>query len=125
PGREGRLPAVIVLHGTGGRKEGMRPTLDDLARRGFLAIAIDARYHGERVAGGAHGSQEYQEAILRAWHEKDAAAQEHPFYYDTVYDVWRTVDRLRERPGVDGERIGLIGFSMGGIEGWLAAATEP
>src|SRR5262249_53185291 len=100
----GRLPAIIVLHGTGGRKEGMRTTLDDLAKRGYLALAIDARYHGERVAGGARGSQEYQEAILRAWREPDAAEQEHPLYYDTVYDIWRTVDRLGERADVDAGR---------------------
>jgi dienelactone hydrolase len=121
----GRLPAVIVLHGTGGRKEGMRATLDDLAKRGFLALAFDARYHGERVPGGAHGSQEYQDAILRAWREKDPARQEHPLYYDTVYDVWRTMDRLRERADVDPDRIGIIGFSMGGIEVLFAAATDP
>src|SRR5207249_4048259 len=83
------------------------------------------RGHGERVPGGAHGSREYQEAILRAWHEPDPARQEHPFYYDTVYDVWRTVDRLGEREDVDAERIGVFGISMGGIEAWLAGATDP
>src|SRR5262249_52432696 len=62
----GRLPAVVVLHGTGGTKEAMRPTLEELARRGYLALAIDARYHGER-AGGKPGRQAYQDAILRAW----------------------------------------------------------
>ena len=53
-----RLPAVIVLHGTGGNKEGMRGWLTDLAKRGIVAIAIDARYHGER-AGGAKGAAAY------------------------------------------------------------------
>src|SRR5579872_7266939 len=67
----GRLPVVIVLHGTGGSKQGMIGTMRDLAARGMMGFAIDARYHGERVSGGAHGSQEYQEAIIRAWHEKD------------------------------------------------------
>jgi predicted alpha/beta-fold hydrolase len=45
-GAAGRLPVVVVLHGTGGRKEAMRPTLEEMARRGYLAFAIDARYHG-------------------------------------------------------------------------------
>lgn len=121
----GRLPAVIVLHGTGGTKEAMRPLLEELAQRKMLGIAIDARYHGERVPGGAHGKQEYEAAILRAWHEKDPGQQEHPFYFDTVYDLWRIVDRLQERPDVDPQQIGMIGFSMGGIETWLAAATDP
>lgn len=120
----GGLPAVIVLHGTGGSKQGMAGTLKDLAARGMYAIAIDARYHGDRVAGGAHGSQEYQEAIIRAWHEKDAKKQEHPFYWDTAYDLWRTVDYLQTRKDVDGQRIGMIGFSMGGIETFFAAAAD-
>ena len=121
----GKLPVVIVLHGTGGSKNGCLGDLQELAGRGILGIAIDARYQGERAPGGAHGSQEYQEAITRAWHEKDPKTQEHPFYYDTVYDLWRTVDYLQSRADVDGSRIGMIGYSMGGIETWLAAATDP
>jgi dienelactone hydrolase len=119
-----RLPAVIVLHGTGGNKEGTADVLKEIAGRDMLAIAIDARYHGERVEGGAHGAKEYNEAIIRAWREKDPQRQEHPFYYDTVHDLWRTVDYLCTRKDVDAKRIGMLGFSMGGIQTWLAAATD-
>ena len=119
-----RLPAVILLHGTGGNKEGMEPLARELAQTGFLAVAIDARYHGERIEGGAHGAKEYNEAIIRAWRERDLNKQEHPFYYDTVYDLHRTVDYLITRPDVDRRRIGMLGISMGGIETWLAAATD-
>lgn len=120
----GRLPVVIVLHGTGGSKEGMEPYLGAFAGMGFLSIAIDARHHGDRVPGGAHKSREYQGAITRAWREKDPRKQEHPFYYDTVWDLWRLLDYLQTRPDVDPKRIGMIGFSMGGIETWLCAATD-
>jgi hypothetical protein len=34
-----KLPAVLVLHGTGGSKEGNRSWLEQLANLGFLAIA--------------------------------------------------------------------------------------
>src|SRR4051812_29502532 len=44
----GRRPVVISLHGTGGNKETQRALLEDLAREGFLGVAIDGRYHGER-----------------------------------------------------------------------------
>ena len=120
----GRLPAVIVLHGTGGNKEGTASDLREIARRGMVAIAIDARFHGERVRGGAHGAQEYNEAIIRAYRETDPNRQKHPLYFDTVYDLWRTVDYLQSRGDVAGDRIGMLGFSMGGIETWLAAATD-
>src|SRR5438552_1113888 len=52
----GRLPAVIVLHGTGGTKDRMQDWLTDLAKRGIIGVAIDARYHGDR-AGGAKGKE--------------------------------------------------------------------
>lgn len=119
----GKRPAVIVLHGTGGNKDGVRSWLDDLARRGIVGVAIDARYHGDR-AGGAKGSAAYVAAITRAWRAKPGAPQEHPFYYDTCWDLWRTVDYLASRGDVDPKRVGMLGISMGGIETWLAAAVD-
>ncbi len=119
---EGRLPAVVVLHGTGGTKESQRGWCDDLARKGMIGLAIDARYHGER-SGGARGKTAYEEAIARAWRAKPEE-MEHPFYYDTVWDLWRLVDYLETRPDVDSKRLGMIGFSMGGIQTWLAASVD-
>jgi dienelactone hydrolase len=119
----GTLPAVIVLHGTGGTKEGQRSWLVNLAKRGIIGVAIDARYHGER-AGGAKGAAAYNAAIVRAWQSKQSEPHEHPFYMDTVWDLWRTLDYLQSRHDVDGKRLGMIGFSMGGIETWLAASVD-
>jgi dienelactone hydrolase len=118
-----KLPAVIVLHGTGGNKEGQRGWLTDLAHRGIIGVAIDTRHHGER-AGGAGGAATYNAAIVRAWRAKPGERQEHPFYYDTCWDLWKTVDYLGTREDVDPGRIGMIGFSMGGIETWLAATVD-
>ena len=118
-----RLPAVIVLHGTGGTKESQRGFLIELTKRGIIGVALDARYHGER-SGGAKGSEAYVAAITRAWKLPAGQPQEHPFYFDTCWDIWRTVDYLQTRPDVDGARIGMIGFSMGGIQTWLAAAVD-
>src|SRR5262249_3431483 len=113
----------IVLHGTGGTKEGQKAFLQDLAKRGMMGVAIDARYHGER-AGGAKGADAYNQAIIRAWEAKPGEPQEHPFYFDTCWDIWRTIDYLQARGDVDPGRIGMIGFSMGGIETWLAGAVD-
>ena len=111
----GRRPAVIVLHGTGDSKEGMLDWASELAMRGFLAVAIDGRYHGERIKMG------YDDAILRAY----KTGKEHPFLYDTVWDVMRLIDYLETRDDVDPKRIGLIGISKGGMETYLAAAADP
>lgn len=115
----GRLPVVIVMHGTGGTKEGEFARLQKFAGRGFLAVAIDARYHGERTKAGK-GTDEYYAAIAQAWRD----GREHPFYYDTVWDAMRLVDYLGTRDDVDPKRIGLMGISKGGIETYLTAAVD-
>jgi dienelactone hydrolase len=119
----GKRPAVIVLHGTGGNKERMRTWLTQVAKLGMVGVAIDARYHGDR-SGGAKGAAAYNQAIVKAWRTKAGEPQEHPFYFDTVWDLWRTLDFLETRPEIDAKRIGMIGFSMGGIQTWLAAAVD-
>jgi dienelactone hydrolase len=116
-GSAGRRPAVIVLHGTGDSKEGMMPLLEALAARGFLAVAIDGRYHGIRTIG----PNEYVRAILQAYR----TGREHPFLYDTVWDAMRLIDYLQTRGDVDPARIGMIGISKGGIETYLTAAADP
>jgi dienelactone hydrolase len=119
---KGRRPAVIVLHGTGGNKEGgeVANLAVKLARAGFVAVAIDGRFHGERTRAGT-GSAEYNVAITRAF----VTGEGHPFYYDTVWDVMRLIDYLTTRKDVDATRIGLTGISKGGIETYLAAAADP
>jgi dienelactone hydrolase len=142
-----KRPAVIALHGTGGAKEGMRPWLVELARRGIIGVAIDARYHGDRVekAGAASDvgnatspvlprpappvvrtgvGSAYVDAITRAWRTDAKQPLEHPLYFDTCWDIWRTVDYLVSRDDIDPKRIGMVGVSMGGIETWLAASVD-
>ena len=120
-GSSSRQPVVIVLHGTGGSKDGMTSRLRDLAQRGFVAVAIDGRYHGERAGTAADGMSSYQAAILRAYR----SGGEHPFLYDTVWDVIRLIDYLVTRADVDPAHIGVTGVSKGGMETYLAAAVDP
>jgi dienelactone hydrolase len=121
PGVQSKQPVVIVLHGTGGSKEGLIPRLRTLAAKGFIAIAIDGRYHGARAGASNDGLPAYQSAMLRAYR----TGREHPFLYDTVWDVLRLIDYLETRADVDARRIGLTGISKGGMETYLAAAVDP
>lgn len=122
-GAKANLPVVIVLHGTGGNKEGTTPWLEAFARAGVVGVAIDARYHGSRANAGK-GSTAYVAAVTRAWQTPAGKPMEHPFYYDTVWDLWRLLDVLEKRPDVDATRIGMLGTSMGGIQTWLAASVD-
>jgi len=110
-----RRPAVIVLHGTRGRKEANETLLRELAGRGYVACATDARWHGELA------KTPYEDAIIEAYRSKRG----HPWLYETVTDTLRVLDYLQSRPDVDGARIGMIGFSMGGMNTWLTAAADP
>jgi dienelactone hydrolase len=110
-----KRPVVVLLHGTRGRKEGMEPWLRDLASRGFVACATDARYHGELASG------DYEDAIIRAYQ----TGKGHPWLYETVTDTIAALDYLQTRTDVDGERIGMLGISMGGMNTYLTAAADP
>ncbi|MCC2670886.1 MAG: Dienelactone hydrolase family protein [Armatimonadetes bacterium] len=104
-------PAVICLHGLGGNKEGMASYTDDLARRGFVGVAIDARYHGDRAGD-----------VQRAMGAAFRTGKEHPYLWDTVWDTWRVMDYLETRPDVDRGRIGVMGISLGGHTTWMVSA---
>ena len=116
----GRLPVAILLHGTGGRKESMAPLAKEFARAGILAVSMDGRYHGAQY-GPENGTELYFKAIADAFR----TGAEHPFLFDSVWDIMRLIDYLETRADADSSRIGLIGLSKGGMEGWLAAAVEP
>ena len=49
---------------------------------------------------------------------------EHPFYYDTVWDLWRLIDMIVAEKSLDGKHIGMLGISMGGIQTLLAASVD-
>jgi len=115
-----RRPAVVVLHGTGAKKEEQVALLRSLADRGFVALAIDARYHGER-AHSDDSIADYTNALLQAYR----TGRGHPYMYDTVWDAMRLIDYLIARADVDPARIGLMGLSKGGTETYLTAAVDP
>jgi len=119
-----KLPVVICLHGTNGNKDMavIKNLLYRFSKLGFLGVAIDGRYFGDRVNPPAQNN--YEKAIINAWRNKDSTQQKYPLFYDTVYDIWKLVDYLLTRPDVEPLRIGMMGISKGGIETWLAASVD-
>ncbi|RPI53154.1 MAG: hypothetical protein EHM55_14640, partial [Acidobacteria bacterium] len=115
-----RRPAIVLLHGTGSRKEELLGTMRTLADRGFVSAVIDSRHHGERITTGSDNDQ-YYAAMLETYR----TGKGRPYLYDTVWDVMRLIDYLQTRADVDGTRIGIMGISKGGTEAYLAAAVDP
>jgi dienelactone hydrolase len=111
-----RRPCTILLHPTGQSKDYVAQLQARYAQKGYISVAIDARYHGAREDPELH----YQDALVRAW--KDGI--ERPFLLDTVWDLIRLLDYLETREDVDPHRIGVTGYSLGGMHSWFLAAAD-
>jgi dienelactone hydrolase len=106
-GATGRLPGVVVAHGLAASRQLMRGFADTLARRGYAVELVDLAGHGastERLPDAGEGPA--AEARL-----------------DRDLDV--AVGHLLAMPWVDGERIGLLGHSMGAAAVVRYAAAHP
>ena len=110
--REGlgaNAPWVIVLHPLGSRKEKMLPGLYAFAQIGCRAVALDARWHGERP--GADEREARQQA--------DFFGTTASVIEGTVSDVARLLDAL------GAERVAVHGISLGGYIAFGALLSEP
>jgi fermentation-respiration switch protein FrsA (DUF1100 family) len=98
-----KLPAVIVGAPYGGVKEqGPGIYAQEMAKRGFAAIAFDPSYNGYSGGGSRHISS--------------------PEVF--VEDFSAAVDFIGTRPSVDKERIGVIGICGSGGFGLSAAQVD-
>jgi len=112
-GRATRYPAVVLVHGLGGRKEDTVLLAVALARRGYATLAIDLPAHGERQRRDGRG---IADLTLEETRHVGAVA---------VADLRRGVDYLCARPDIDASRVGCVGISLGGIIGGVFAGVEP
>jgi dienelactone hydrolase len=125
-------PLVLLLHGWSGSKEQwwedgnivsggeMRKAL---LGAGYAVLALDAATHGER-------SNEIDYMHVNAFEDPKAPAKRNYFTFaeisvQTVKDYRRALDYVAERGDVDAERIGLVGYSMGGMDSFYLLSVEP
>jgi dienelactone hydrolase len=113
----GPLPAVLWFHGFGVDKETHRTELRQLAEAGFLAVGVDAAGHGARRLPelDARQAAPHEEALRTMVELASRTAEEVP----------NVVRGLVEEGLADGERIGVVGVSMGGYVVYRAVLTEP
>lgn len=99
----GKYPAVTVAHPNGGVKEQVSGLFaQKLAENGYVAIACDAAYQGASAG--------------------EPRNLDNPIY--RVEDIHRMVDYISNYPGVDSERIGMLGICGGGGYTVKAAQSE-
>jgi carboxymethylenebutenolidase len=103
PAGAGRRPAVVLLHGGGGVVPALCRLGEDLARRGYLALV--PHYFDQTGTGTA--TPPVIDANFVTW----------------MGTVRRAVGYAREMPEVDPDRVGLLGWSLGGSLALEVAAT--
>jgi dienelactone hydrolase len=131
--RKGRLPAILSMHGHSSNKEnifGIQPSTQDVAdlltRRGYVVMAIDNYFGGERKGKGPAGElevmakssdQEWSQFKLNLWLGRTLWGM-------MLRDEQIALDYLASRPEVDPNRIGAQGMSMGSTRSWWLAAVD-
>ncbi len=103
-----QAPAMAVLHGGFGFDQVTEQTVGRLAAEGIAAIGPDLFHRGEpqRPEGGGPRSGSMRVA-------------------DFVADVQGALDYMAALPEIASERIGVMGFCMGGQTTYLAAGNIP
>lgn len=103
--------AVIVIQEIFGVNAGIRRKADDWAAKGYLAVAPEVFWRQERgVELNSDVPEEFQRGVeLMMGHDFDAG----------IRDVEATIHWIRREQGV--EKVGLVGFCMGGRIAYMAA----
>jgi dienelactone hydrolase len=107
---DGKVPAVVFLHGSGGDREEQLGTAVKLAKRGAVALTITAPSGAKTPPAGATGAE------LVRWQGGTIA--------DDVIAARRGFDVLADDDRVDAEKFGLVGWSMGGRLAALVAGVD-
>lgn len=110
PGQTG--PGLICLHMLGQRRQDWSRFMAAAAARGMHSIAIDLRGHGQSTTGSGGKKLDY-----RQFGEQEFRA--------AVADVQAAYDYLIAQPGVDKQRIAVVGASIGANLALNFAATRP
>lgn len=106
PAGGGPFPAVVLIHEWWGLNDWIRANADEFARRGYAALAIDL-YRGKVAASGEEAHE-----LMRGLPEGRAGR-----------DLKSAVAYLRGLPAVGKEKIGTIGWCMGGGYSLMAAMS--
>ncbi len=112
-----RRPAVVVLHILGADFPLSRYLAIRLADRGVAALFVKLPYYGERRPTEGAGAKR---RFLSTEVDRSMTSMR-----QGVCDVRRALHWLASRPDVDADRLGVVGISLGGIVGSVAAAVDP
>lgn len=129
PVAEGKHPAVVLLHALDGLEGGdgsfYRCAAETCAARGYVVLLV---HYFNRTGTRGEEWQDLREQFLRCAKGDgagDADRQNLRDHFDGWADTVRDAVRYaRSRSEVDGERVGLVGFSLGAFLALTVAAEK-
>jgi carboxymethylenebutenolidase len=108
PEGDGPFPGIVIMQHQGGVNEFIQQTTQRLAQGGYIAAAPDL-YHRD-------GPDCKDDIVTRRSRLSDRRI---------INDIAATVNFLQRHDSIARERIGIMGFCMGGRLALLGAATNP
>lgn len=125
-------PAVLWLHSSSfdhtqllvpNTNGGEEPLGLTLVKRGYVVLAPDAAWYGDRAGQGPAGPRESTRDQQESLHKY------HMWFGRTLWGMFVrddqiALDYLCSRPEVDPKRIGATGMSMGSTRSWWLAAID-
>ncbi len=116
----GRLPAMVLVHGGGGKA--FKEWAEHWARQGYVALAMDLAGNGVSGRLPDGGPDQADGTKFHNFTEADAHEM---WTYHAVSAVVRANSLLRSLPNVNPERIGITGISWGGYLTCIVAGIDP
>jgi len=109
PKDTGSFPGLVVIHEAFGLNDNIRDIARQFAEQGYAALAVDLFSNRNRIL-----------CMLQAFH----GMLIRPLHNSTLSDLQSTMAFLREQENVDRNRIGAVGFCLGGAYALQLAVTE-
>ena len=105
-----QAPGVVIIHEIFGLTDSIKETAREFATIGYAALAVDLI-----------GSSNKTLCMFKLFSQMIAKPLDNP----TLRSLRAALEYLQDIPGVDPERIGAVGFCMGGGFSIAWAATDP
>jgi lysophospholipase L1-like esterase/dienelactone hydrolase len=110
---------IVTPHSNGGEE----PLGETFVKAGYVVLAPDAYWHGERAGTGPGGAAEKDRAEQESLHKLNLWMGR-TLWGMFVRDDQIALDYLCSRPEVNKSRIGATGMSMGSTRAWWLAAVD-
>lgn len=99
-----KRPLVIMMHGLTARKENVLPYAYFVAKEGYHTILFDASEHGE-----------LETTQFRCYSNVQKKSHMYTIIFTSSKNIDTIIEAFADEQSVDHNRVGLIGFSMGGM----------